>query len=78
MAISDDLKILDELIKNPNVRAGGSARYKNKSYTLAQLVAERNKVSKQLEKQETAQARSTRKRSNLHKQNAKHKKKKPE
>jgi len=59
MAISDDLKILDELIKNPNVRAGGSARYKNKSYTLAQLVAERNKVSKQLEKQETAQARTT-------------------
>lgn len=58
MSISDDLKILDELIKNPNVRAGGSARYKNKSYTLAQLVAERNKVSKQVEAQQSAGAKT--------------------
>ena len=58
MSISDDLKILDELIKNPNVRAGGSARYKNKSYTLAQLVAERDKVSKQVEAQQSAGAKT--------------------
>ena len=58
MSISDDLKILEELIKNPNVRAGGSAKYKNKSYTLAQLVAERNKVSKQVEAQQSAGAKT--------------------
>lgn len=58
MSISDDLKILNELIKDLNVRAGGSARYKNKSYTLAQLVAERDKVSKQVEAQQSAGAKA--------------------
>ena len=58
MSASDDLKILNELIKDPNVRAGGSARYKNKSYTLAQLVAERDKVSKQVEAQQSARAKT--------------------
>lgn len=57
MAASDDIKTLDELIKNPSVRAGGSARYKNKSYTLAQLVAERQKISKQVEQQQTTKAK---------------------
>ena len=57
MSTKDDLKILDDLIANKNVRAGGSARYKNKSYTLAQLVAERNKISTQLEQQGTAKAK---------------------
>jgi|APGre2960657404_1045060.scaffolds.fasta_scaffold00172_18 hypothetical protein len=56
MSISDDLKTLEELIKDPNVRAGGSARYKNKSYTLAQLVVERDKVVKQLEKMQSAKS----------------------
>ena len=57
MSAKDDLKILDDLIANKNVRAGGSATYKNKSYTLAQLVAERNKISTQLEQQGTATAK---------------------
>jgi hypothetical protein len=37
MAASDDVKTLEELIADPNVRAGGKARYKNKSYSLSQL-----------------------------------------
>jgi uncharacterized protein (DUF697 family) len=37
MAASDDVKTLEGLIADPNVRAGGKARYKNKSYSLAQL-----------------------------------------
>jgi hypothetical protein len=58
MAASDDLKTLDELIKNPSIRAGGTARYKNKSYTLAQLVAERDKIAKQVKEQGTSEART--------------------
>jgi hypothetical protein len=54
MAAVDDLKALDELIADPNVRAGSTGRYKNKSYTLAQLVTERAKVAKQVEQEETA------------------------
>jgi hypothetical protein len=54
MAAVDDLKALDELIADPNVRAGSKGRYKNKSYTLAQLVTERAKVAKQVEQEETA------------------------
>lgn len=37
MAASDDVKKLKELIDNPSVKAGGKARYKNKSYTLEEL-----------------------------------------
>jgi hypothetical protein len=37
MAASDDVKKLKELIDNPSVKAGGKARYKNKSYSLAEL-----------------------------------------
>ena len=37
MAASDDVKILEDLIDNPSVKAGGKARYKNKSYTLEEL-----------------------------------------
>lgn len=58
MSASDDLKTLDELIKNPSIRAGGTARYKNKSYTLAQLVAERDKIAKQVKEQGTSEART--------------------
>jgi hypothetical protein len=54
MAASDDLKILDKLIADPNIRAGGTARYKNKSYTLAQLVAERSKTNKKAKEEAKA------------------------
>jgi hypothetical protein len=37
MSIADDIKILEGLIKDPNVRVGGKAKYKNKSYSLKQL-----------------------------------------
>jgi hypothetical protein len=57
MSAKDDLKILDNLIANNNVRAGASATYKNKSYTLAQLIAERDKISNQLKQQGTSKAR---------------------
>jgi hypothetical protein len=54
MSAIDDLKTLNDLIADPNVRAKGSARYKNKSYTLAQLVAEQKVVSKKAEKEKQA------------------------
>ena len=54
MAASDDLKTLNDLIADPNVRAKGSARYKNKTYTLAQLVAEQEVVSKKAEQEKKA------------------------
>ena len=54
MAASDDLKTLDGLIADPNVRAGGSAKFKNKSYTLAQLVAERSKTDKRAKEEAKA------------------------
>jgi hypothetical protein len=54
MAAQDDLKVLEELIKDPNLRLGGSVKYKNKSYTLAQLVAERDKVAKRIAQAESA------------------------
>jgi hypothetical protein len=53
MSISDDLKTLDELLKDPNLQLGGSVKYKNKSYTLAELAAERNKVFIQVRQQQT-------------------------
>jgi hypothetical protein len=59
MAAVDDLKVLDELIADPSVRAGSKGRYKNKSYTLAQLVTERAKVAKQVEQEETAATAGT-------------------
>lgn len=37
MSASDDVKKLKELIDNPSVKSGGKARYKNKSYSLAEL-----------------------------------------
>jgi hypothetical protein len=37
MSIADDIRTLEELIKDPNVRVGGKAKYKNKSYSLQQL-----------------------------------------
>lgn len=37
MAASDDVKTLEELVNDPNIRAGAKGRYKGKSYTLAQL-----------------------------------------
>lgn len=54
MTAQDDLKVLEELIKDPNLRLGGSVKYKNKSYTLAQLVAERDKVAKRIQQAESA------------------------
>ena len=54
MSAINDLETLNELIADPNVRAKGSARYKNKSYTLAQLVAEQKVVSKKAEKEKQA------------------------
>ena len=53
MSISDDLKTLDELLKDPNLQLGGSVKYKNKSYSLAELAAERNKVFIQVRQQQT-------------------------
>jgi hypothetical protein len=53
MSASDDLKTLDNLLKDPNLQLGGSVKYKNKSYTLAQLAAERNKVFIQVRQQQT-------------------------
>lgn len=52
MAASDDVKILEELIADPNVRAGGKARYKNKSYSLSQL-NDLLKDTKKIAKEET-------------------------
>jgi hypothetical protein len=37
MSIADDIKILEGLIKDPNVRVGKKAKYKNKSYSLKEL-----------------------------------------
>lgn len=37
MAASDDVKKLQELIDDPSVKAGGQAKYKNKSYSLSEL-----------------------------------------
>lgn len=54
MSAIDDLKTLNDLIADPNVRAKGSARYKNKTYTLAQLVAEQKVVSKKAEQEKKA------------------------
>jgi hypothetical protein len=53
MAASDDLKTLDNLLEDPNLQLGGSVKYKNKSYTLAELAAERNKVFIQVRQQQT-------------------------
>jgi len=53
MAASDDLKTLDKLLKDPNLQLGGSVKYKNKSYTLTELAAERNKVFIQVRQQQT-------------------------
>ena len=39
MSAKDDVKKLQELIDNPNVKSGGKATYKNKSYSLAELSA---------------------------------------
>ena len=52
MAASDDVKTLEELIADPNVRAGGKARYKNKSYSLSQL-NDLLKDTKKIAKEET-------------------------
>jgi hypothetical protein len=52
MAASEDVKTLEELIADPNVRAGGKARYKNKSYSLAQL-NDLLKDTKKIAKEET-------------------------
>jgi len=54
MAAQDDLKVLEELIKDPNLRLGGSVKYKNKFYTLAQLVAKRDEVAKKIQQEESA------------------------
>ena len=54
MSAIDDLKTLNDLIADPNVRAKGSTRYKNKTYTLAQLVAEQKVVSKKAEQEKKA------------------------
>lgn len=54
MSAIDDLKTLNDLIADPNVRAKGSARYKNKTYTLAQLVAEQKVVFKKAEQEKKA------------------------
>jgi hypothetical protein len=51
MSIADDIKILKELIKDPNVRIGKKAKYKNKSYSLAELNDLLEKAKEQ-EKQE--------------------------
>ena len=51
MSIADDIKILEELIKDPNVRIGKKAKYKNKSYSLAELNDLLEKAKEQ-EKQE--------------------------
>jgi hypothetical protein len=53
MSASDDLKTLDKLLEDPNLQLGGSVKYKNKSYTLAELAAERNKVFIQVRQQQT-------------------------
>jgi hypothetical protein len=53
MAASDDLKTLDKLLEDRNLQLGGSVKYKNKSYTLAELAAERNKVFIQVRQQQT-------------------------
>lgn len=51
MSIADDIKILEGLIKDPNVRVGKKAKYKNKSYSLKELNDLLEKAKEQ-EKQE--------------------------
>jgi len=53
MSISDDLKTLDKLLEDRNLQLGGSVKYKNKSYSLAELAAVRNKVFIQVRQQQT-------------------------
>lgn len=57
MAAQDDLDTLEKLIENPNLRLGGSVKYKGKSYTLAQLIEERDKVAQQIKDTESAAIR---------------------
>ena len=59
MAASDDVKTLEELIADPNVRAGGKARYKNKSYSLSQL-NDLLKDTKKIAKEETRSSEKAR------------------
>ena len=53
MSASDDLKTLDKLLEDRNLQLGGSVKYKNKSYNLAELAAVREKVFIQVRQQQT-------------------------
>ena len=53
MSASDDLKTLDKLLEDRNLQLGGSVKYKNKSYNLAELAEVREKVFIQVRQQQT-------------------------